>query len=71
MSDYWNDEYNKQPEEVLKLGQIQWAKTMINGLNREKARIKTRNNQSLSEINSHIKNLEKLIPPPPVTKGRE
>ncbi len=65
MADYWTEKYNAQSDEIRTIGQIMWAKTMINGLKREKHRIKARYDQSFREINSHIKNLEELIPPPP------
>jgi len=57
----WTDEWNKLPYEIRHIGSMCGAEMRINQLEMEKDRLKRRYDQSLKEINEHIKNLEDWI----------
>ncbi len=54
----WSNEYNKLPFEIRHIAAAVTCQTNIQYLNFEKQRLKQRYQQSLKEINEHIKNLE-------------
>lgn len=51
----WSKKYNELPYETRHIAAMVSCQDQINGLLREKARLKTRYKQSLNEINEHIK----------------
>ena len=55
---YWNEKFNNLPIEIRTIGSAENTITRINQLRMEKDRLKKRYNQSIKEINDHIKNLE-------------
>ena len=57
----WSKEYNKLPYEARHIAGAVSCQTNIQFLNFEKQRLKKRYQQSLKEINDHIKNLEKWM----------
>ena len=57
----WTEKFNSQSEEVRTIGQAMELQTRIQHLNFEKDRLKSRYNQSVKEINDHIKNCEQSL----------
>jgi len=57
----WSDKFNDLPIEIRHIGSMCEAEMRINQLKIEKSRLKKRYNKSVSEVNAHIKNLEKWI----------
>jgi len=55
---YWSDKFSELPKEIRHIACASSIGSDINALLREKKRLKTRYDQSLKEINAHIKSLE-------------
>jgi len=54
----WSEKFNSLTPEIREIISCSETKLRIQHLNFEKTRLKKRYNQSLSEINDHIKNCE-------------
>lgn len=61
MKTNWSEKFNKLSPEIRKIGCASEAQLRIQHLNFEKARLKTRYQSSIDEINRHIKNCEKHL----------
>ena len=57
----WTEEFNKLPREIRHIAAMVEAQGQINQLKREKARLKKHYQQSVKEINEHIKSVEHWI----------
>ena len=57
----WSEAFNKLPIEIRHVGAMNEAEMRINQLKIEKNRLKKRYDQSIVEINQHIKNLEEWL----------
>lgn len=57
----WTDKWNALPYEVRHIGSMREAEMRINQLLMEKGRIKKRYDQSMKEVNDHIRSLKKWI----------
>jgi len=57
----WSDAFNSLPREIRHIGAMAEAEMRIFQLKREKDRLKNRYNQSIKEVDNHIKNLEDWI----------
>lgn len=61
MEEYWTDKFNNLPYEARNAACAVGIYNQINGLKREKDRLKRRYRQSLNEINGHIKSLQRSL----------
>jgi hypothetical protein len=57
----WTKEYNDLPYETRVITGAVSMQDQINGLQREKQRLKMRYSKSIKEINDHIKNIEQSL----------
>ena len=57
----WSDKWNKLPIEIRKVGSMCETEMRINQLEIEKDRLKRRYEQSVGEINAHIRSLQDWI----------
>lgn len=57
----WTEKFNNLSPEIRKIGSASEAQLRIQHLNFEKGRLKKRYDQSIKEINDHIKNCEKWV----------
>lgn len=61
LNKYWTEKFNSLPDEIRHIACASSAFDQINHLKREKMRLKKRYDQSIGEINSHIKSIESDI----------
>ncbi len=57
----WTKEFNNLTIETRTIANAVAMQDQINGLKREKERLKKRYNQSVKEINDHIKSIERSL----------
>lgn len=57
----WSEKFNELSPEIRTIGAAAEAQLRIQHLNFEKSRLKKRYDQSIKEINDHIKNCERWL----------